>query len=69
MVNCRKWPEDYTIEDYLTIPPFSKDISIHVFDLQTMSDIGVFYGGHKGFTPEECCFCIYLDTTNDTVAR
>jgi len=39
-INSRAWPKGYTISDPLYPPPIAESISIHVLDLQTMTESG-----------------------------
>lgn len=68
-VNCRSWPEGAIITDALRPPPIAQEIDIHVVDLLTLKQVGRFCGSHKAFTPNDDCFFIFLDVSNEYVAR
>ncbi|XP_013405822.1 F-box/WD repeat-containing protein 5 [Lingula anatina] len=68
-VNIRSWRSDsHLVRDDTWIPPIKEEIDMHVIDLVKMKDIGVLYKGHRGFTPSEDCFYIFLDVCDKYVA-
>jgi len=68
-INSRAWPKGYTISDPLNPPPIAEEVSIHVLDLQTMSESGPVFHSHKAFTSNDECFFIFLDVSDPYVAR
>ncbi|XP_061169605.1 F-box/WD repeat-containing protein 5-like [Saccostrea echinata] len=67
-VNCRQWPKNYTIENPFYPPPIAQEIDIHVIDLMKMKKVGKMYRSHKAYTPNDECFFIFLDVSNEYVA-
>lgn len=68
-VNSRSWPENCVISNPLEPPPIAQQIDIHVIDLVTLKLVGTMLRAHKAFTPNDDCFFIFLDVSNDYVAR
>ncbi|GAB6021956.1 hypothetical protein CHUAL_006117 [Chamberlinius hualienensis] len=68
-VNSRPWPEGATIEDPYDPPPIAQEIDIHVIDMLSLTQVGTILRSHKAFTPVDECFFIFLDVSNDYVAR
>jgi len=68
-INSRAWPKGYIISDPLYPPPIAEGISIHVLDLQTVSESGPVFHSHKAFTSNDECFFIFLDVSDPYVAR
>jgi len=68
-INSRAWPSGYTISDPLYPPPIAENISIHVLDLQTMTESGPVFHSHKAKTSNDECFFIFLDVSDCYVAR
>lgn len=68
-VNSRSWPENYIISNPLEPPPIAQQIDIHVIDLLTLKLVGKMLRAHKAFTPNHDCFFIFLDVSDDYVAR
>ncbi|CAG9862839.1 unnamed protein product [Phyllotreta striolata] len=67
-VNSRSWPENYVISNPLEPPPIAQEIDIHVIDLVTLKQVGTMLRAHKGFTPNNECFFIFLDVCGEYVA-
>ncbi|XP_064650003.1 F-box/WD repeat-containing protein 5-like [Lineus longissimus] len=67
-VNSRPWPKNYTIEDPREPPPIAQEIDIHVIDLYTMKEVGTMHRSHKAYTPNDECFFIFLDVSDELVA-
>lgn len=67
-VNVRSWPSGCTIENPLQPPPIAQEIDIHVIDLVTLRQVGSLLRAHRSFTPNDECFFIFLDVSNDYVA-
>ena len=68
-VNCRPWPKDYDIQNPLSPPPIAQQIDIHVIDLLRLTEVGTMYRAHKAYTPNDECFFIFLDVSQQYVAR
>lgn len=68
-VNCRPWPEGYVISNPLDSPPIAQEIDIHVIDLTTFKEVGKMLRAHRAYTPDDECYLIFLDVSNDYVAR
>lgn len=67
-VNSRPWPQGYVIENPLTPPPIAQEIDIHVIDLCTLKEVGTMLRSHKAYTPNDECFFIFLDVSDQYVA-
>ncbi|XP_063424872.1 F-box/WD repeat-containing protein 5-like [Mytilus trossulus] len=67
-VNCRPWPKDYDIQNPLAPPPIAQEIDIHVIDLLRLAEVGTMYRAHKAYTPNDECFFIFLDVSQQYVA-
>ncbi|KAL5012561.1 hypothetical protein ScPMuIL_011112 [Solemya velum] len=67
-VNSRPWPQNYFIESPLSPPPIAQEIDIHVIDLVTMKEVGTMHQSHKAYTPNDECFFIFLDVSDEFVA-
>lgn len=67
-VNCRPWPKDYDIQNPLAPPPIAQEIDIHVIDLLGMTEVGTMYRAHRAYTPNDECFFIFLDVSEQYVA-
>ncbi|CAH1977237.1 unnamed protein product [Acanthoscelides obtectus] len=67
-VNSRSWPENYMISNPLNPPPIAQEIDIHVIDLVTLKQVGKMLRAHKAFTPNNECFFIFLDVSNEYIA-
>jgi F-box and WD-40 domain protein 5 len=67
-VNCRPWPENSIITNPLEPPPISQEIDIHVIDLKTLEKVGTMLRNHKAYTPNNECFFIFLDVSDNFVA-
>lgn len=67
-VNCRPWPKDYDIQNPLSPPPIAQQIDIHVIDLLRLTEVGTMYRAHKAYTPNDECFFIFLDVSQQYVA-
>ncbi|XP_054711080.1 F-box/WD repeat-containing protein 5-like [Uloborus diversus] len=67
-VNSRPWPQDYVIENPLSPPPIAQEIDIHVIDLYTLKEVGTMLRSHKAYTPNDECFFIFLDVSDQYVA-
>lgn len=68
-VNTRPWPRGYVIPHPLQPPPIAQEIDIHVIDLVTFKKVGKMLRAHKAYTPNNECFFIFLDVSNEYVAR
>jgi F-box/WD-40 domain protein 5 len=68
-VNSRPWPKNYIIEEPRDPPPIAQEIDIHVIDLYTMKEVGMMHRSHKAYTPNDECFFIFLDVSDELVAR
>ncbi|XP_035230118.1 F-box/WD repeat-containing protein 5-like [Stegodyphus dumicola] len=67
-VNSRPWPQNYVIENPLSPPPIAQEIDIHVIDLCTLKEVGTMLRSHKAYTPNDECFFIFLDVSDQYVA-
>lgn len=67
-VNSRPWPHGYQIMDPLMPPPIAQEIDIHIIDMTTLEEVGTMLRAHKAYTPNDECFFIFLDVSNDYVA-
>nr|CAH7740849.1 unnamed protein product [Callosobruchus chinensis] len=67
-VNSRSWPENYVISNPLIPPPIAQETDIHVIDLVTLKQVGKMLRAHKAFTPNNECFFIFLDVSNEYIA-
>lgn len=67
-VNNRPWPKNYTIDNPVFPPPIAQEIDIHVIDLVTLKEVGIMLRSHKAYTPNDECFFIFLDVSNEYVA-
>lgn len=67
-INSRPWPQNYTIENPLAPPPIAQEIDIHVIDLSTMQEVGTLLRSHRAYTPNDECFFIFLDVSEQYVA-
>ncbi|GIX69712.1 hypothetical protein CDAR_477981 [Caerostris darwini] len=67
-VNSRPWPHGYVIDNPLTPPPIAQEIDIHVIDLCTLKEVGTMLRSHKAYTPNDECFFIFLDVSEQYVA-
>ncbi|GFR16805.1 hypothetical protein TNCT_380341 [Trichonephila clavata] len=67
-VNSRPWPQGYVIDNPLTPPPIAQEIDIHVIDLCTLKEVGTMLRSHKAYTPNDECFFIFLDVSDQYVA-
>ncbi|XP_072287534.1 F-box/WD repeat-containing protein 5 isoform X2 [Pyxicephalus adspersus] len=67
-VNSRSWPRDCMISDPMDPPPIAEEIDIRVFDLRTLREVREPLRAHRAYTPNNECFFIFLDVSNDFVA-
>lgn len=67
-VNSRSWPENATIDHPLHPPPIAQQIDIHIIDLVTCKKVGNMLRSHKAYTPNDECFFIFLDVSEQFVA-
>ncbi|XP_046999141.1 F-box/WD repeat-containing protein 5 [Schistocerca americana] len=67
-VNTRPWPRGYVITNPLDPPPIAQEIDIHVIDLVTLKEVGTMLRSHKAYTPNNECFFIFLDVSDEYVA-
>ncbi|CAG0892547.1 unnamed protein product [Cyprideis torosa] len=67
-VNSRPWPKGYVIEDPFRPPPIAQEIDIHVIDMVTLEEVGTMVRAHNSFTPNDECFFIFLDVSDQYVA-
>ncbi|XP_065567119.1 F-box/WD repeat-containing protein 5-like [Artemia franciscana] len=67
-VNCRPWPPNYHIDHPLDPPPIAQEIDIHVIDMEILKPVGKLLRAHKAYTPNDECFFIFLDVSEDYVA-
>lgn len=68
-VNVRPWPDGCLVSDPLEPPPIAQQIEVRVIDLETLSLLDTRYTAHKGYTPNDECFFIFLDASDQYVAR
>jgi hypothetical protein len=68
-VNNRAWPLKYTISDPLEPPPIAEQVEVHVIDLVTLTDLGIYYTAARAKTPNDECFFIFLNVSQLYVAR
>lgn len=68
-VNCRPWPANYVINNPFDPPIIASEIDIHVIDLTTFKEVGKMLRKHETYTPSDECFLIFLDVSDDYVAR
>ena len=68
-INCRPWVGDIDRTDPWATPDLSPNIEVRIIDLCTLKDVGVRYKGHKGFSPPNMCCFVFLDVSQDFVAR
>lgn len=68
-VNSRSWPKDYVISHAHEPPPIAQEIDIHVIDLTTFKQVGNMLRSHRGYTPNNDCFFLFLDVCDNYVAR
>lgn len=69
-VNVRPWKEGSVIIDPLRALPISQHIELRVIDMENLSVVNEkVYRGHKGFTKEEECFFIFMDSCETCIAR
>ncbi|XP_068105061.1 F-box/WD repeat-containing protein 5 isoform X2 [Hyperolius riggenbachi] len=67
-VNSRSWPRDCVISDPMDPPPIAEEIELRVFDLKTLREVKQPLRAHRAYTPNNECFFIFLDVSNDFVA-
>ncbi|KAM9326462.1 F-box/WD repeat-containing protein 5 [Gastrophryne carolinensis] len=67
-VNSRSWPRDCVISDPMYPPPIAEEIELRVFDLRNLREVREPLRGHRAYTPNNECFFIFLDASNDFVA-
>lgn len=67
-VNSRPWPANYTIDSPLSPPRIAQAIDMHVIDLTTLKEVGTMLNSHKAYTPNDECFFIFLDVSQEYVA-
>ncbi|XP_014283920.1 F-box/WD repeat-containing protein 5 [Halyomorpha halys] len=67
-VNNRPWPTGYNITNPLDPPPIAQEIDIHVIDLENFKKVGKVLRSHKAFTPNNECFFIFLNVSEEYVA-
>ena len=68
-INCRPWIGDVDRSDPWATPDLSPNIEVRIIDLLTLKDVGVRYVGHKGYSPSTMCCFVFLDVSQDYVAR
>lgn len=68
-VNSRSWPKGCVISDPMYPPPIAKEIELRVFDLKTLREVKEPLRAHRAYTPNNECFFIFLDVSQDFVAR
>lgn len=69
-VNVRPWPDGSTISDPLQPLPIAQQVDLRVIDMEKLQIVqDKVYRGHKGFTPNDECFFIFMDSCDDFVAR
>ncbi|XP_046377978.1 F-box/WD repeat-containing protein 5-like [Haliotis rufescens] len=62
-VNCRPWVGKIDRSDPWATPELSPEIEVRVIDLQDLSDTGVRYRGHKGYSQSTMCCFVFLDSS------
>ncbi|KAM3910637.1 F-box/WD repeat-containing protein 5 isoform 1-T2 [Leptodactylus fuscus] len=67
-VNSRSWPKDCVISNPMYPPPIAEEIELRVFDLRTLREVKEPLRGHRAYTPNNECFFIFLDVSEDFVA-
>jgi len=67
-VNVRPWPDGCVVSDPSVPPPIAQQIEVRVIDLETLALLDIRYRSHKGFTPNDECFFIFLDACDQFVA-
>ncbi|XP_077140697.1 F-box/WD repeat-containing protein 5 [Ranitomeya variabilis] len=67
-VNSRSWPKDCVISDPMYPPPIAEEIELRVFDLKTLREVKDPLRAHRAYTPNNECFFIFLDVSQDFVA-
>lgn len=65
-VNVRTWP-DNAVPTTEQAPPISSQIELQIVDLLTLTRIGKPLFGHRGFTPSEKAFYLYVDVSKTYV--
>lgn len=65
-VNVRAWPEN-AVPSQDQPPPISSQIELRVVDLRTLTLTDAVMLGHRGFTPTENAFYLYLDVSEDFI--
>lgn len=68
-MNCRPWPEGYVITNPLDPPPVAQEIDIHVINMDTFEEVGGMLRAHRGYTASNECYLIFLDVSNNYIAR
>lgn len=51
------------------LPSLSEEIEMHIFDLETLTEVGSPLRSHKAYTLFPECFVIFLDVNSHYVAR
>ncbi|XP_054154211.1 F-box/WD repeat-containing protein 5-like [Oppia nitens] len=67
-VNSRSWPVNANVDNPLEPPPIAQQIDIHVYDLRTFKKVGNMFRSHRAYTPNDECFFIFLDVSDQFVA-
>ncbi|XP_040261144.1 F-box/WD repeat-containing protein 5 [Bufo bufo] len=67
-VNSRSWPKDCVISNPMYPPPIAEEIELRVFDLKTLREVKEPLRAHRAYTPNNECFFIFLDVSQDFVA-
>ena len=44
-------------------------MEVRIIDLLTLKDVGVRYVGHEGYSPSTMCCFVFLDVSQDYVAK
>ncbi|VDO80856.1 unnamed protein product [Soboliphyme baturini] len=67
-LNVRPWPPGCYVSDPLEPPPIAMQIELRVVDLETLQLTDSLYMAHKGYTPNDQCFFIFLDAAGPYAA-
>ncbi|XP_071538721.1 F-box/WD repeat-containing protein 5 isoform X1 [Panulirus ornatus] len=67
-VNSRPWQANCVIDSPLSPPRIAEGIDLHVIDLTNLTEVGTMLRSHKGYTPNDECFFIFLDVSHQYVA-
>jgi F-box/WD-40 domain protein 5 len=68
-VNSRPWPDGAVIADPLNPPPIAEQIDMHVIDMLTLREVGTMLRSHRAHTSNDQCFFIFLNVSDQYIAR